>query len=138
MSRVSQAPRKKRRRILMRRKRTLDPNVVIDYKNPDVLKRFVTDRGKIIPRRISGATQAQQRKITLAIKRARFLSLLPYSVAHEQERGFAGEMQSVAQTFAASVRGRPGMRDHQKGEGRPDRGDKPEAATREARGPESV
>ena len=44
---------KKKRRLLFRRKRTLDPSIVIDYKNPDVLRRFVTDRGKIIPRRIS-------------------------------------------------------------------------------------
>ena len=99
--------KKKRRRLLMRRKRTLDPNLLIDYKNPEVLKRFITDRGKIIPRRISGATSAQQRKITIAIKRARFLALIPSSAAHEVERGFAGEMQTVAQAFAAaSLRGR--------------------------------
>lgn len=104
---MTQTAKKKRRRILLRRKRSLDPNIAIDYKNPEMLKRFITDRGKIIPRRISGATQAQQRKITLAIKRARFLSLLPYSVAHEQERGFAGEMQTVAQTFGASIRSKP-------------------------------
>lgn len=112
--------RKKRRRIMLRRKRSLDPQVVIDYKNPDILRRFITDRGKIIPRRISGATQAQQRKLTLAIKRARFLSLLPYSVAHEQEKGFAGEMQNIAQAYAAAVRTpRPG-----KEGGREQRGDK--------------
>lgn len=109
---MKSAAKKKRRRFLMRRKRTLDPSLVIDYKNPEILKRFITDRGKIIPRRISGATQAQQRKITLAIKRARFLSLIPSSVAHEVERGFAGEMQTVAQAFAASsLRGKSGHRD---------------------------
>lgn len=103
----SNSTRKKRkRRVLMRRKRTLDPNLVIDYRNADVLKRFITDRGKIIPRRISGATQEQQRKLSTAIKRARFLSLIPYSVAHSVERGFAGEMQLAAQTFAATVRHR--------------------------------
>ena len=101
------AARKKRRRYLLRRKRTLDPNSIIDYKNPEALKRFITDRGKIIPRRISGATQAQQREIATAIKRARYLSLIPSSVSHEVERGFAGEMQTVAQAFAAaSLRGR--------------------------------
>lgn len=100
--------KKKKRRVLLRRKRSLDPNLVIDYKNPDVLKRFITDRGKIIPRRISGATQAQQRDITLAIKRARFLSLIPSAVTHRVERGFAGEMQSVAQSFSTSaLRSRP-------------------------------
>jgi small subunit ribosomal protein S18 len=100
--------KKKKRRVLLRRKRSLDPNLVIDYKNPDVLKRFITDRGKIIPRRISGATQAQQREITLAVKRARFLSLIPSAVTHRVERGFAGEMQTVAQSFSTSaLRSRP-------------------------------
>jgi len=94
--------KKKRRRLLMRRKRTLDPNIVIDYKKPDVIKRFITERGKIIPRRISGATAEQQRAITIAVKRARFLSLIPYSVSHEVERGFSGEMTAVAQTFSVS------------------------------------
>lgn len=97
------ARRKKRRRLLVRRKRTLDPSLEIDYKNPDTLKRFVTDRGKIIPRRISGATNAQQHAITVAVKRARFLSLIPYGVSHRKERGFAGEMTTIAQTFAATA-----------------------------------
>ena len=94
----------------MRRKRSLDPTLIIDYKYPDVLKRFITDRGKIIPRRISGATQSQQRKITLAVKRARFLGLIPIAISHRTERGFAGEMQNAAQAFAtAAYRGRPPM-----------------------------
>ena len=97
--------KKKRRKYLLRRKRTLDAGIVIDYKNFDVLKRFVTDRGKIIPRRISGATQEQQRKITNSVKIARYLALLPYTVNHETERGFAGEMQAVAQS-ATVFRGR--------------------------------
>lgn len=92
--------KKKRRRLLMRRKRTLDPNIVIDYKKADVIKRFITERGKIIPRRVSGATAEQQRAITVAVKRARFLALIPYSLSHEVERGFSGEMSSVAQTFS--------------------------------------
>lgn len=105
------APRKKKRRMLMRRKRTLDPSLVIDYKNADILKRFITDRGKIIPRRISGATQEQQRQITVAIKRARFLGLVPYAIGHKTDRGFAGDVQNVIQSFtSASMRsGRPGM-----------------------------
>jgi small subunit ribosomal protein S18 len=94
--------KKKRRRLLMRRKRTLDPNIVIDYKKADVIKRFITERGKIIPRRVSGATAEQQRAITIAVKRARFLALIPYSVSHEVERGFSGEMTAVAQTFSVS------------------------------------
>ena len=102
--------KKKRRRFLMRRKRTVDPGLIIDYKQPEILKRFITDRGKIIPRRISGATEAQQAKITLAIKRARYLGLLAPSVAHVTERGFSGEMQNVAQTFAAASFRRSGPR----------------------------
>lgn len=57
-----------------------DPTVVIDYKNPALLKYFLTDRGKIVPSRISSVTAAQQRQITKAIKRARTLALLPYAV----------------------------------------------------------
>ena len=66
-----------------RRKRVsplADPNVVIDYKNPQLLKHFLTDRGKIVPARITGVSARQQRAITKAIKRARLLALLPYTV----------------------------------------------------------
>jgi small subunit ribosomal protein S18 len=52
----------------------------IDYKNPQILRSFVTDRGKMIPRRISGASARQQRVISTAIRRARMLALLPFSV----------------------------------------------------------
>jgi small subunit ribosomal protein S18 len=52
----------------------------VDYKNPQVLRSFVTDRGKMIPRRITGASARQQRTITQAIRRARMLALLPFSV----------------------------------------------------------
>ena len=93
--------RKKKRRLLLRRKRSLDYNLIIDYKLPDVLKRFITERGKIIPRRISGASQTQQRQITESIKRARFLALIPSSIAHRTERGFSGEMQYAAQNVAS-------------------------------------
>ena len=48
----------------------------IDYKNIDLVQRFINDRGKIVPRRISGVTARQQREIGIAIKRARFLALL--------------------------------------------------------------
>ena len=51
-----------------------------DYKNPQILRSFVTDRGKMIPRRISGASARQQRVISTAIRRARMLALLPFSV----------------------------------------------------------
>jgi small subunit ribosomal protein S18 len=89
---------------MFRRKRTLDPSIVIDYKQPDVLRRFVTDRGKIIPRRISGATAKQQRAICKAVKRARYLGLLPYSLAHRQERNFATEMAAIATSAIGTTR----------------------------------
>ena len=50
----------------------------IDYKDPDTLRRFVTERGKIIPRRIYGTCAKHQRQLTEAVKRARQLALLPY------------------------------------------------------------
>jgi len=51
---------------------------VTDYKDPARLKRFLTERGKILPRRMTGLNALQQRKVGLAIKRARHLALLPY------------------------------------------------------------
>ncbi|MGP1577231.1 MAG: 30S ribosomal protein S18 [Treponema sp.] len=52
----------------------------IDYKEPDSLRRFITERGKILPRRITGTCAKHQRKLALEIKRARALALLPYTV----------------------------------------------------------
>jgi small subunit ribosomal protein S18 len=51
---------------------------VIDYKDIDTLSKFITDRGKILPRRITGVSALFQRKLTLAIKRARMMALLPF------------------------------------------------------------
>jgi len=52
----------------------------IDYKNGDILKRFVPDRGKISPRRVTGTCSFHQRKLAAAIKRARHMAILPYVV----------------------------------------------------------
>jgi|GEM_PF-252050 len=82
--------KQRRKRLLGRRKRVMDIHTVIDHKRPDILKRFVTERGKIIPRRVSGASAKQQRKICTAVKRARFLGILPYAISHRGERGFSG------------------------------------------------
>ena len=60
-----------------------DKNVLIDYKDPATLKYFITDRGKIIPRRISGNCAKHQRKVALAIKRARMIALMPFTVTGE-------------------------------------------------------
>jgi small subunit ribosomal protein S18 len=50
----------------------------IDYKDADTLRRFITERGKILPRRITGTCAKHQRALALAIKRARAIALLPF------------------------------------------------------------
>jgi len=57
---------------------TIDRVVYIDYKDVALLKHYITERGKIIPRRITGATAHHQRMLTRAIKRARQIALLPF------------------------------------------------------------
>ena len=56
----------------------LSINQKIDYKDIDLLKLFITEQGKLLPRRATGVTVQQQRQIAKAIKRARVLSLLPF------------------------------------------------------------
>ncbi len=56
-----------------------DKNARIDYKNPAALKRLVTERGKMVPRRISGVCARHQRQVAIAIKRARHIALMPYA-----------------------------------------------------------
>lgn len=51
----------------------------IDYKDVNKLRRYLSDRGKIVPRRVTGTCARHQRQITVAIKRARHLALLPYT-----------------------------------------------------------
>lgn len=51
---------------------------VIDFKDPKLMKSFTTERGKIIPRRISGVCAKHQRELATAIKRARHIALIPY------------------------------------------------------------
>ena len=50
----------------------------VDYKNPEFLKKFLNEQGKVLPRRITGTSLKYQRKVAKAIKRARHLALLPY------------------------------------------------------------
>lgn len=86
MSAAMARPRRKirgnrKKRIFHRRKVCrfcADTNLAIDYKDPKSLRYFVTERGKIIPRRISGTCAKHQRSLTLAIKRARTIALLPF------------------------------------------------------------
>ena len=54
-------------------------NLTIDYKHPEILRRFITDKGKILPRRITGTSAKNQRRLVQEIKRARALALLPLS-----------------------------------------------------------
>ena len=66
---------------MLRQKQKLSPiglNQKIDYKDIDLLKSFITEQGKILPRRATGITAQQQRKIAKAVKRARILALLPF------------------------------------------------------------
>jgi len=51
---------------------------IVDYKDEKLLSRFLTERGKILPRRLSGVSARHQRQLAVAIKRARYLALLPY------------------------------------------------------------
>ncbi len=72
---------KRRKRIFPRRKVCrfcADSSLIIDYKDSKTLKHFTSERGKIIPRRISGNCAKHQRELTVAIKRARQIALLPY------------------------------------------------------------
>ena len=67
----------------MRRKKVCqfcaDTTETIDYKDVEKLKKYVTERGKILPKRITGTCALHQREVTTAIKRARIVALLPYT-----------------------------------------------------------
>lgn len=54
----------------------------VDYKDVNMLKKFIMENGKIVPSRITGTKAGYQRKLTEAVKRARFLALLPYTDRH--------------------------------------------------------
>ena len=73
------------RRPFFRRKKTCpfsgDNVPKIDYKDVKLLQRFISERGKIVPSRISAVSSKKQRELAQAIKRARFLALLPYLIA---------------------------------------------------------
>jgi len=58
-----------------------DSNIKIDYKNTAILNNFVTERGKIMPRRITGNCASHQRELALAIKRARMIAIMPFVTA---------------------------------------------------------
>lgn len=73
-----------RRNNMRRRKKvcyfTKNNITFIDYKDVELLKKFISERGKILPRRVTGTSAKYQRMLTTAIKRARHMALLPYVV----------------------------------------------------------
>lgn len=73
-----------KRRNIRRRKKVCvfcaDKSATIDYKDANKLKRYISERGKILPRRITGNCAKHQRALTVAVKRARQIAILPYVV----------------------------------------------------------
>ena len=87
--RGGQGRRRGRRQFSRRRKSCFfceQRAVEVDYKDADLLRRFVTDRGKIRPRRQTGTCARHQRQVTVAIKRARHLALLPFVIESRRPR----------------------------------------------------
>ncbi len=68
---------------IIRKKNDPLKSVNIDYKDVKLLKKFISERGKIVPRRISGTSAKNQRLLANAIKRARYIALLPYVANNE-------------------------------------------------------
>jgi small subunit ribosomal protein S18 len=77
--------RTRHRRIYVRRKVCrfcADKSMATDYKDCRTLRHFITERGKILPRRITGTCAKHQRRLTTAIKQARIMALLPFTSGH--------------------------------------------------------
>ena len=80
-NKTERADGQQRRRPMHRRKKVCvfcGKDNVIDYKDTNKLKRYISERGKILPRRITGNCAKHQRALTVAIKRARHVALMPY------------------------------------------------------------
>ena len=79
-------PKRNTQSLLFKRKRFCRFTVAgveeVDYKDVDVLRDFIAENGKIIPARLTGTRSIYQRQVTTAIKRARFLALMPYTDQH--------------------------------------------------------
>ncbi len=79
---MAQFKRKKRKKRTFHRRKVCrfcaDTNIIINYKDVRTLKYFVSERGKIIPRRITGTCAKHQRKLSVAIKRARTIAMMTY------------------------------------------------------------
>ena len=76
-----------KKRPFFRRKKTCpfsgEDSPAIDYKDVKLLQRYISERGKIVPSRITAVSQKKQRRLSQAIKRARYLALLPYAGNHK-------------------------------------------------------
>ncbi|HAD04535.1 MAG: 30S ribosomal protein S18 [Desulfuromonadales bacterium GWD2_61_12] len=84
---IDKKPASPRRRFSRRKgcRYCAEPSMVIDYKEIRSLRYFISERGKIVPRRISGNCAEHQRKVTEAIKLARNIALLPFTSAHSND-----------------------------------------------------
>lgn len=71
---MNSAPRRRMKKVCWFEQNGVEP----DYKDIKIIGRYVTERGKIVPRRLSGVTAKNQRKLAVAIKRARHLGMLPF------------------------------------------------------------
>nr|YP_009486732.1 ribosomal protein S18 [Piliostigma thonningii]AWB12955.1 ribosomal protein S18 [Piliostigma thonningii] len=76
----------------------IQPWEIIDYKNPTLLCRFMSDQGKILSRRVNRLTLKQQRLITIAIKQARILSSLPFVINDRNKKLFEEKRESTTRT----------------------------------------
>ncbi len=85
MRRPRMQPTRKRKRFQRKKvcRFCVDKVDLIDYKNVKTLRTLITERGKIIPRRISGNCAKHQRQLTVAVKRARNIALMPFTVEHQ-------------------------------------------------------
>jgi small subunit ribosomal protein S18 len=83
---LKKRPRNKPCHVFFRRRKfcrfTAEGVTEIDYKDLDTLKQYVSETGKIVPSRITGTKAKYQRQLATAVKRARYLALLPYTDAH--------------------------------------------------------
>lgn len=77
---IKEGEERKKTRVFYKRKvcRFCSQKLKVNYKDPSSLRRFITERGKILPRRITGTCAKHQRSLTTEIKRARALALLPF------------------------------------------------------------
>jgi len=95
-----------------KRKLELPRDFVFDYKSADHLKRFTTDRGKLLPRRMTGLSRINQKQLERSLKRARKLALLPYTIHNFKVDFNALAAQRQASSEMRYSRGGYGGRSH--------------------------